>query len=143
MWSALSRNRTPHNGPHEFRHFHPGNVFANELNCTVGGWLVTHPNTVSTWHRHEFGEQLTAAKMGEGGSFENWEYWTGSLDLTVRKWRDSGEDCIIRNFITCALHQMLLRWSRTRLMGHVARTGAMWSENLKRTTQKIQVYTGR
>jgi len=25
-----------------------------------------------------------------------------------RKWREDGEDCIMRNLVTCMLHQMLL-----------------------------------
>jgi hypothetical protein len=25
-----------------------------------------------------------------------------------RKWQEAGEDCIMRSFVTCALHQMLL-----------------------------------
>jgi hypothetical protein len=26
------------------------------------------------------------------------------LDLRGRKWREAGEDCIMRSFITCTLH---------------------------------------
>jgi hypothetical protein len=28
--------------------------------------------------------------------------------LRKRKWWEAGEDCIMRNFITCGLHQILL-----------------------------------
>jgi len=31
------------------------------------------------------------------------------LDLKWRKWRAVGEDCIMRSFVTCTLHQILLR----------------------------------
>jgi len=30
------------------------------------------------------------------------------LDIGVRKWRETGEYCIMRIFITCALHEILL-----------------------------------
>jgi hypothetical protein len=30
------------------------------------------------------------------------------LDLRGRKWQMAGEDCIMRSFITCTLHQILL-----------------------------------
>jgi hypothetical protein len=29
-------------------------------------------------------------------------------DLRERKWRKAGEDCIMRSFITCTIHQILL-----------------------------------
>jgi hypothetical protein len=28
------------------------------------------------------------------------------LDLRGRKWREAGEDCIMRSFVTCKLHQI-------------------------------------
>jgi hypothetical protein len=28
-----------------------------------------------------------------------------------RKWREAGEDCTVRSFITCTLHEILLRSS--------------------------------
>jgi hypothetical protein len=31
------------------------------------------------------------------------------LDLRGRKWWEAGEDCIMRSFITCTLHQTVLR----------------------------------
>jgi len=31
------------------------------------------------------------------------------LDLRGRKWQEAEEDCIMRSFITCTLHQMFLR----------------------------------
>jgi hypothetical protein len=30
------------------------------------------------------------------------------LDLRGRKWREAGEDCIMRSFVTCTLHHILL-----------------------------------
>jgi hypothetical protein len=33
------------------------------------------------------------------------------LDLRERKWQEAGEECIMRSFITCTLHQILLGWS--------------------------------
>jgi len=30
------------------------------------------------------------------------------LDLSGTKWREAGENCIMRGFMTCTLHQMLL-----------------------------------
>jgi hypothetical protein len=30
------------------------------------------------------------------------------LDLRGRKWREAGEDYIMRNFLTCTCHQILL-----------------------------------
>jgi hypothetical protein len=35
--------------------------------------------------------------------------WGGYLDLRGRKWHEAGEDCIMTSFITCMLHQILLR----------------------------------
>jgi hypothetical protein len=37
--------------------------------------------------------------------------WGEYLYLRVKKWWDTGEDYIMRSFITCTLHQVLLRWS--------------------------------
>jgi hypothetical protein len=31
------------------------------------------------------------------------------LDLRRKKWREAGEDCIMRSFITCKLELMLLK----------------------------------
>jgi hypothetical protein len=31
------------------------------------------------------------------------------LDPRGRKWQETGNDCIMRSFITCMLHQILLR----------------------------------
>jgi hypothetical protein len=39
------------------------------------------------------------------------ECWGEYLDLRGRKWREAGEDCILKTFIICTLHQILLRWS--------------------------------
>jgi len=33
------------------------------------------------------------------------------MDLRGRKWWEDKEDCIMRSFITCTLHQILLGWS--------------------------------
>jgi hypothetical protein len=30
------------------------------------------------------------------------------LHIRGRKWQEAGEDCIMRSFITCTLHQILL-----------------------------------
>jgi hypothetical protein len=32
------------------------------------------------------------------------------LELRGRKWQEAGEDCIMKSFITCTLHQILLGW---------------------------------
>jgi hypothetical protein len=44
-----------------------------------------------------------------------------------RKWGETGEDCIMRGFITCTLHQILLVIisRRVRWAEHVARMGEM------------------
>jgi hypothetical protein len=56
-----------------------------------------------------------------------------NLGLRGRKWREAGEDCIMRSFITCML-QVLSGWSRRMSwVGHVARIGEM------RNTYKISV----
>jgi hypothetical protein len=31
------------------------------------------------------------------------------VDLRRRKWEEPGEDCLMRNFVTSVLHQILLR----------------------------------
>jgi hypothetical protein len=31
------------------------------------------------------------------------------LDTNGREWQEAGEDCIMRNFITCTLHQNIIR----------------------------------
>jgi hypothetical protein len=33
------------------------------------------------------------------------------LNRRGRKWREAGEDCIMRSFITYTLHQIFLMWS--------------------------------
>jgi hypothetical protein len=46
------------------------------------------------------------------------------LDLRGKKWREVGEDYIMRSFITCTLQQVLLGLSNhggMRWAGHVAR----------------------
>jgi len=43
--------------------------------------------------------------LGKG----SWEY----LDIRGRKWQEAGEVCIMRSFITCTLHQILLEGSNT------------------------------
>jgi hypothetical protein len=48
------------------------------------------------------------------------------VDLRWRKWGEAGEDCIMRSFITCTLHQNIVRVIKSRSMicaGHVARMG--------------------
>jgi len=53
------------------------------------------------------------------------------LDLRRRKWRENGEDCIIRSFINCQ-DDHIKKHERGRA-GHVAHIGEMytkfWSEN--------------
>jgi hypothetical protein len=40
-----------------------------------------------------------------------------------RKWREAEEDCILRSFITCTLHRILLGWSNnTDEMGRARST---------------------
>jgi hypothetical protein len=34
------------------------------------------------------------------------------MDLRRRKWLETGEECIIRSFIICMLHQIFLELSR-------------------------------
>jgi hypothetical protein len=65
------------------------------------------------------------------------------LDLRGRKWWEAREDCIMRSFITCTLHQILLGLS-VRWEEHVARVGKpKWKRplgmpgiNLKETGRK-------
>jgi hypothetical protein len=50
------------------------------------------------------------------------------VDVGGRKWQVAGEDCIMRSFIRCKFHQILLRvikTRRTRWAGHVARMRRM------------------
>jgi len=47
------------------------------------------------------------------------------VDLRRRKWWEVGEDCIMRSFTTCTLHQMLLMIKSMRLACQVAHTGKM------------------
>jgi hypothetical protein len=48
------------------------------------------------------------------------------LDLRGRKRWEAGEECIMRSFITCTLHQLLLgRIKENEMAGHVARMGDM------------------
>jgi len=37
--------------------------------------------------------------------------WEQYLHLRGRKWQEPGEDCKMRSFITCMLHEILLGWS--------------------------------
>jgi hypothetical protein len=60
------------------------------------------------------------------------------LDIRGTKWREAGENCIMRSFITYTLHKILIRViksRRVRRVGHVAPRGEkqtkFWSENLK------------
>jgi len=39
------------------------------------------------------------------------EHWGEYFDLSVRKWREHGENYITRNIIICKLRQILLPWS--------------------------------
>jgi hypothetical protein len=48
--------------------------------------------------------------------------WGEHWDLRGRRWRETGEDCIVRSFITCTLHQILIRWSNERLDGWACST---------------------
>jgi hypothetical protein len=48
------------------------------------------------------------------------------LDLRGRKWREAGEHCIMRSFITCMLHINIIRViksKKTRGAVHVERMG--------------------
>jgi hypothetical protein len=65
------------------------------------------------------------------------------LDVKGRKWREAGEDCIMRSFIICTLHQILLEYEYERggaYSTHVKdeKSIQIWVENLKgRSTRKI------
>jgi hypothetical protein len=52
-----------------------------------------------------------------------------NFTLRGRKWQDVGEDCIMRSFITCTLHQIRvirrIKTRRMRLAVHVACMGEM------------------
>jgi hypothetical protein len=37
--------------------------------------------------------------------------WEQGVEENIWTWREAGEDCIMRSFITCTLHQIFLRWS--------------------------------
>jgi hypothetical protein len=41
-----------------------------------------------------------------------------------RKWQEDGEDCIMRNFINCTLHRVIIL-GRMKWVGHVAHMGDM------------------
>jgi hypothetical protein len=55
------------------------------------------------------------------------------LDLRGRKWQEAEEDCIMRSFMTCTLHQILFHYHIIRVIksrnmrwtGHVARMAEM------------------
>jgi hypothetical protein len=50
------------------------------------------------------------------------------LDLRGRKWQEAGGNCIMRSFITCTLHRIIIRVMKStkmRLAAHVARMGEM------------------
>jgi hypothetical protein len=58
------------------------------------------------------------------------------LDQRGMKWREGGENYIMRNSMVCTLHQLLLRMTKSRKMkwaGHVPRDGkrTIWWESLK------------
>jgi hypothetical protein len=64
------------------------------------------------------------------------------LDLRGRKWREAEEDCIMRSFTTCKLHQIRMNKSRRkRLAGKVVRMrnlkGRHHSEDLGVDGRKI------
>jgi hypothetical protein len=44
------------------------------------------------------------------------------LDCGGKKWQETGEDYVMRSFITCLLHQIFLA-RRTRCSGHVTHVG--------------------
>jgi hypothetical protein len=48
------------------------------------------------------------------------------VDLRGRKLQEAGEDCIMRSFTTCTLHQILLgcdQDKKDKIGGHVVRMG--------------------
>jgi hypothetical protein len=48
--------------------------------------------------------------------------------VNIWKWREAGEDCIMRSFITCTLHRNIItviKSRRMRWVGHVADMGEM------------------
>jgi len=49
------------------------------------------------------------------------------MELRRRKWRETGEDCIMRSFIICTLHQILFGRSNQGglVEGHEAHIGDM------------------
>jgi hypothetical protein len=50
------------------------------------------------------------------------------MDLRGRKWQEDGEDCIVRNFVTCTLQSNIIRVIKSRRMRwaeYVAGTGGM------------------
>jgi len=51
---------------------------------------------------------LTVREEHKVKLFENRALKEEYLDLRRRKWQEAGEDCMMRNFITCTLHQILL-----------------------------------
>jgi len=38
---------------------------------------------------------------GSSNGFSSWRWWGEYLDLRGRKWREAGEDSVMRSFITC------------------------------------------
>jgi len=60
------------------------------------------------------------------------------LDLRGRKAREAGEDCIMRSFITCTLHQLLGLLNQMRWAGHVAYRGnEKWIQSLDQGKRKL------
>jgi hypothetical protein len=51
--------------------------------------------------------------------------WGEYLDLSGRKWQEVGEGCIMRSFITCMLHQILLEVIKSRKMRWAGYVGCM------------------
>jgi len=56
-----------------------------------------------------YGCETWSHTLREGGCLRT-ECWGKYLDLSGRKWQETGEDYIMRSFIVGTLHQIILGW---------------------------------
>jgi len=81
--------------------------FEYVANLEFLGTIVTDHNCIlygcKTW-------SITLREEHRLGVFGN-RALKGIFRPKKRKWQEAGEDCIMRSFITCTLHQILLRCS--------------------------------
>jgi len=92
-------------------------------------------------------------KLGHSrkGKSTYWGSWGDYMEVRGSKWRETGEDCVLRSIITCTLRQILLEWSNQgewdwRDIYHAGETWEMhtifWLEKLKRRDHSKDVDIG-